>query len=102
MTDHNDQVWRLSMRIRAITFCAALIIAAAAMSSAQTFALLHVFHGPDGGDPEAPLLLGSDGTLYGTTSFGGASALAPHSRSTRKINRKCCTASPAALTAKTR
>src|SRR5258707_11453406 len=63
------------MRIRAITFCAVLIIALAAMSSAQTFTLLHVFHGPDGGDPEAPLLLGSDGTVYGTTSFGGASGL---------------------------
>jgi uncharacterized repeat protein (TIGR03803 family) len=69
------KLWRVSMRIRAITFCVVLIVAAASVTSAQTFTLLHVFHGPDGGDPEAPLLLGSDGTLYGTTSFGGASGL---------------------------
>jgi uncharacterized repeat protein (TIGR03803 family) len=37
-----------------------------------TFAALHDFRGsPDGSEPDAGLIMGSDGTLYGTTVSGG-------------------------------
>ena len=53
-----------------------LSAALAAAAPAQTFTLLHVFHGPDGGDPgSAPMVLDGSGTLYSTTAFGGASGL---------------------------
>jgi uncharacterized repeat protein (TIGR03803 family) len=35
------------------------------------FTVLHTFTGPDGEGPEAGLILGSDGALYGTTQHGG-------------------------------
>jgi len=37
-----------------------------------TVTTLHVFQGPDGYFPEAPVILGSDSNFYGTTSYGGA------------------------------
>lgn len=63
------------MKIRySLTFCA--LLAAAASMCGQTFTLLHVFHGPDGGDPEnASLAMDSTGNLYSTTAFGGANGL---------------------------
>jgi uncharacterized repeat protein (TIGR03803 family) len=36
------------------------------------YALLHNFTASDGAVPRGPLLRGSDGALYGTTSYGGA------------------------------
>ncbi len=36
-----------------------------------TFTSLYQFSGPDGSDPEAPLVQGSDGNFYGTTVTGG-------------------------------
>ena len=41
------------------------------MTLAGTFTSLHVFTGGDGASPVAALTLGSDGSLYGTTSSGG-------------------------------
>jgi uncharacterized repeat protein (TIGR03803 family) len=34
--------------------------------------ILHSFHGPDGGDPQSPLIFDAEGDLYGTTIGGGA------------------------------
>jgi uncharacterized repeat protein (TIGR03803 family) len=36
------------------------------------YALLHSFTGPDGASPLSNVIQGPDGTLYGTTRFGGA------------------------------
>jgi uncharacterized repeat protein (TIGR03803 family) len=47
------------------------------MTSSGTVTVLHAFAGgsSDGDTPKAALLQGSDGTLYGTTSAGGAANL---------------------------
>lgn len=37
-----------------------------------TFSTIYSFHGPDGATPDAPLLFGPDGALYGSTYYGGA------------------------------
>lgn len=50
-----------------------LFCAMVAVSPAQTFTPLVSFNGIDGGDPMAPLIQGSDGNLYGTTSTGTTS-----------------------------
>ncbi len=42
------------------------------ITSAGTLTPLHQFSGPDGGGPEAGLLLASDGNFYGTTYWGGS------------------------------
>jgi len=41
--------------------------------SSWTFDLLYSFHGPDGATPNAPLVFGPDGALYGSTFFGANS-----------------------------
>jgi len=38
---------------------------------AQAFRVLHIFSGPDGANPEARMVQGADGNLYGTAAFGG-------------------------------
>ncbi len=42
------------------------------ISRAGVFGTLYRFHGIDGEAPEANVTIASDGTLYGTTEFGGA------------------------------
>jgi uncharacterized repeat protein (TIGR03803 family) len=44
---------------------------------AQTFKVLHAFTGADGSNPEARMVQGADGNLYGTTGFGGLSGGCP-------------------------
>jgi uncharacterized repeat protein (TIGR03803 family) len=41
------------------------------ITPAGVFTTLHVFNGADGSSPRAKLVQGSDGTLYGTTEYGG-------------------------------
>jgi uncharacterized repeat protein (TIGR03803 family) len=52
-----------------------LCAATAIVSGAQTFKTLVVFDGTNGGIPEASLIQGTDGDLYGTTQEGGAGGL---------------------------
>ncbi len=40
-------------------------------SSGWTFDTLYSFHGSDGATPDAPLVFGPDGAIYGTTFYGG-------------------------------
>jgi uncharacterized repeat protein (TIGR03803 family) len=49
----------------------AMSLALAATASAQTFTALVNFHQGDGAVPAAALIQGLDGSLYGTTEFGG-------------------------------
>jgi len=76
------------MRIsRFIPTCA--LTACAAVASAQTFTLVHVFHGTDGADPEAASIVeDSGGNLYSTTAFGGSSGLGTVYKINRKGNNK--------------
>ena len=40
--------------------------------SGWIFATLYSFHGPDGSNPQARVIIGPDGSLYGTTTNGGS------------------------------
>jgi uncharacterized repeat protein (TIGR03803 family) len=51
---------------------AALCMATAVASDAQTYNKLRTFVGRNGAGPEAPLVQGIDGNFYGTTAEGGA------------------------------
>lgn len=53
-----------------VTFLLALAIAAQPVH-AQTFKVLHTFHGPNGSGPGGVLIRDSAGNLYGTTGTGG-------------------------------
>ncbi|HEX8814472.1 MAG TPA: choice-of-anchor tandem repeat GloVer-containing protein [Terriglobales bacterium] len=66
---------RFSVRVFSIAVVGLLSLMAIAGPSAQaqTFTTLHRFAGESGGgNPYAGVIQGSDGTLYGTTYFGGA------------------------------
>lgn len=40
-------------------------------ASGWVFSTLYEFNGPDGASPEARVIIGPDGNLYGTTAYGG-------------------------------
>ncbi|MGC9945283.1 MAG: choice-of-anchor tandem repeat GloVer-containing protein [Bryobacteraceae bacterium] len=50
----------------------ALMTFGVAWTQAQTYTVLHRFAGTDGSNPEAGLIADPAGSLFGTTSFGGA------------------------------
>src|SRR6185437_5316317 len=52
-----------------------LLAVCAALATAQTFTLVHVFHGADGARPTGQLTEDSKGNLWGTTMFGGSDGL---------------------------
>jgi uncharacterized repeat protein (TIGR03803 family) len=55
--------------------CALLLAAIRPASSAPTLTTVYHFDGPHGAVPRAAVVQGSDGSLYGTTAFGGAKNL---------------------------
>jgi uncharacterized repeat protein (TIGR03803 family) len=59
--------------ILAAWICAVLTFFATPIAApAQTFVTLHSFDNTDGANPSDELIQGTDGSLYGTTAFGGA------------------------------
>ena len=50
---------------------ALLLVVATQSAQAQTYTVLHRFHGKDGGELEAGLVRDSAGNLYGATTLGG-------------------------------
>jgi len=57
----------------ALAILAVLMVVAVPSAQAQTFTLLYSFTGsPDGATPYGGVIMDKSGTLYGTTTFGGA------------------------------
>jgi len=49
-----------------------MVVVLGTPAAAQTYSVLHYFTGgSDGGSPQAGVTVGSPGTLYGTTEYGG-------------------------------
>jgi uncharacterized repeat protein (TIGR03803 family) len=61
------RIWRAPL---ALTFLLASVVVGT-QSQAQTFTVLHTFHGNDGADPIGQLIRDNDGNFYGTTIVGG-------------------------------
>ena len=61
------------MRFCKVSFplCAAFLLLLNAMAAAQTLTTLHSFNNQDGAYPIAPLILDSEGNLYGSAGAGG-------------------------------
>lgn len=51
--------------------CATALIAGGAFAAGPKEEILYKFHGSDGSYPDAAMIAGKDGTLYGTTATGG-------------------------------
>ncbi len=55
-----------------LAFAMALVAFASPSAQSQTFSVVHTFTGgSDGGNPQAGLVLGTEGNFYGTASSGG-------------------------------
>ncbi|PYM11065.1 MAG: hypothetical protein DME18_14990 [Verrucomicrobia bacterium] len=57
-------------RIALLVVCLGLF-ADDSLRAAASLTTLHVFRGTDGNAPDAPLVLGTNGSFYGVTSYGG-------------------------------
>ena len=70
---------------------ALLAIAVSSAADGQTFTVLGSFNGTNGANPYGSLTI-SGSTLYGTTAYGGATAMATYSASTRTAAdpKTCC------------
>lgn len=66
------QARRLCSAAKVISLTFWLLSVALPESQAQTFQVLHTFHGTDGANPVAPVTLDKAGNIYGTTQAGGA------------------------------
>ncbi len=62
-------------RMERISVVLLLCAMAAIASPAQTFTSLVSFDGPNGGNPYAALIQGTDGNFYGTTTSNGANGV---------------------------
>ncbi len=61
---------RFDQRMRLLGLCL-LAVAMSISASAQTYTELLSFNGNNAAGPETPLTQGFDGSLYGTTYYGG-------------------------------
>jgi uncharacterized repeat protein (TIGR03803 family) len=62
----------LQIAMKKLLLLLVALVSASMPLAAQTFTTLYKFHGLDGGLPQAGLVI-SNGTLYGTTTYGGSS-----------------------------
>jgi hypothetical protein len=58
--------------LKALTFLLLVFTMATMLSQAQTHTVLHSFDWTDGADPNAGLVQGVNGNLYGAATYGGA------------------------------
>jgi uncharacterized repeat protein (TIGR03803 family) len=76
------RIWRAPL---ALTFLLASVVVAT-QSQAQTFTVLHTFHGKDGAGPIGQLVRDKSGNLYGVAAIGGAGKCPGGCGTTFKMN----------------
>ncbi len=69
---------RSNSATRAIAISITLLLASAIAAQAQTFKVLHTFHGKDGANPYGQFLWDKNGNLISATANGGTGNCSPH------------------------